>query len=125
MTALPTNDYCGPAAPPGKTPKIGAAQRLANTTLLIGYDGENRCVHINLLDNTKDGGWSLVSIQRPKYQRLGVRKLSVLMFGPNGRIVRQFYDEFSYRKKKKEPRGFQSPGIFKGQGIFNEQTRII
>jgi hypothetical protein len=76
-------------------------QKLANTTLLIGYDSENRCIHVNLLENAKDGDWSLVSIRNQKYRKMGVRKLIVLMFGPDGRIINQFYDDTSRPVKRK------------------------
>lgn len=76
-------------------------QKLANTTLLIGCDSENRCIHVNLLENAKDGDWSLVSIRNQKYRKMGVRKLIVLMFGPDGRIINQFYDDISPSGKRK------------------------
>jgi hypothetical protein len=97
----PIQGHRGLTTLPGKTPKSPATQKLANTTLLIGYDSENRCIHVNLLENAKDGDWNLVSIRNQKYRKLGVRKLSVLMFGANGQIINQFYDEASPPKKEK------------------------
>jgi hypothetical protein len=76
-------------------------QKLANTTLLIGYDSENRCIYVNLLENAKDGDWGMVSIRNQKYRKMGVRKLIVLMFGPGGRIINQFYDDIPCPVKRK------------------------
>ena len=101
MSGIP-DIHAFPLRPPTATsPPPKTAPKLAGTTLLIGYDRENRCIHMHLLENAKDGDWGLVSIRNRKYRKLGVRKLIVLMFGPDGQIINQFYDDTSRPVKRK------------------------
>ncbi|MDR1282075.1 MAG: hypothetical protein LBK99_14835 [Opitutaceae bacterium] len=83
--------------------------KLANTTLIIGFDSEERCIHTNLLENSQDRGWGLTTIRNPKYRKLRIQKLIVLIFGSDGQISSQLPVESlplsispSSRKKKRK-----------------------
>jgi hypothetical protein len=63
-------------------------KKLAEAALIRGYDGRDRCIYANLVEKKNDRGWELIEIGHQRYRELGIRKLSVLMLGPNGEAWR-------------------------------------
>ncbi|MDR2673412.1 MAG: hypothetical protein LBC18_00695 [Opitutaceae bacterium] len=66
----------------------GIIKKLAAAALIRGYDAKDHCVYANVLEKEKDSGWKLTEIRHQKYRKLGIRKLSVLMIGPDGETWR-------------------------------------
>ncbi|MDR0351988.1 MAG: hypothetical protein LBI02_01070, partial [Opitutaceae bacterium] len=63
-------------------------KKLAEAALIRGYDDKGRCVYASVLEKKNDRDWKLAEIGHQRYWELGIRKLSVLMLGPNGELWR-------------------------------------
>ncbi|OAM87538.1 hypothetical protein OH491_21190 [Termitidicoccus mucosus] len=68
--------------------RMSIIKKLADTALIRGYDDKDHCIYINLLEKKNDQDWELIEIRHQRYRELGIRKLSVLMLGPNGETWR-------------------------------------
>jgi hypothetical protein len=68
--------------------RIGIIKRLADAALIRGYDDKDHCIYANVIEKKNDRGWKLTEVGHRRYRELGIRKLSVLMLGPNGETWR-------------------------------------
>ncbi|MDR2675575.1 MAG: hypothetical protein LBC18_12150 [Opitutaceae bacterium] len=84
---------------------------LAGTALLAGYDAAGRCIHRHLLINDDDQGWSMATARHPKYRRLGVQSLRVLLFSSDGRGFTQLFEDIPPARPRKKKQPAAAPSI--------------